>query len=150
MCYWCLLTELMLFGFISLLLNVFQGLISQICIPTHLESSMLPCRKHTESKSHEKYFPQAINNGRRLFSAESGSDHCSGQVLQHALFKKMFICSAPCWCWPMNVALHINSRNVYAHYCTFYAPFTYLYLFLMGKYNNETPDDAHPFKRWLI
>ncbi|XWS70872.1 hypothetical protein CRYUN_Cryun03dG0086300 [Craigia yunnanensis] len=71
--------ELMLLGFISLLLNVFQGLISQICVPTHLESSMQPCRKHTESKSHEKYFPQAKNNGRRLFSAESGSDHCSGQ-----------------------------------------------------------------------
>ncbi|XWS16960.1 hypothetical protein CRYUN_Cryun33cG0026600 [Craigia yunnanensis] len=74
--------ELMLLGFISLLLNVFQGLISQICIPTHLESSMLPCKKHTESKSHEKYSPQAINNGRRLFSAHSSSGHCSHQIRQ--------------------------------------------------------------------
>ncbi|XP_022729619.1 MLO-like protein 13 isoform X4 [Durio zibethinus] len=72
--------ELMLLGFISLLLNVFQGLISQICIPTHLESSMLPCKKPTESKSsHEKYSPQDINNRRHLFSADSSSDYCSHQ-----------------------------------------------------------------------
>ncbi|XP_022729616.1 MLO-like protein 13 isoform X3 [Durio zibethinus] len=70
----------MLLGFISLLLNVFQGLISQICIPTHLESSMLPCKKPTESKSsHEKYSPQDINNRRHLFSADSSSDYCSHQ-----------------------------------------------------------------------
>ncbi|XVF34349.1 hypothetical protein REPUB_Repub18cG0052100 [Reevesia pubescens] len=55
--------ELMLLGFISLLLNVFQGVISQICIPTHLESSMLPCKKQTESKSHE--------------NSTDGSNHCS-------------------------------------------------------------------------
>ncbi|KAK8661012.1 hypothetical protein V6N13_051914 [Hibiscus sabdariffa] len=41
---------------------------------------MIPCKKHTESGSHEKYSPQAINNGRRLFSSEIGSsDHCSHQ-----------------------------------------------------------------------
>ncbi|GMI94712.1 MILDEW RESISTANCE LOCUS O 13 [Hibiscus trionum] len=72
--------ELMLLGFISLLLNVFQGLISDICIPTHLESAMVPCKKHTKSESHEKYSPQAINNVRLLLSAEiGGSDHCSHQ-----------------------------------------------------------------------
>ncbi|XVF88112.1 hypothetical protein PTKIN_Ptkin19aG0023900 [Pterospermum kingtungense] len=71
--------ELMLLGFISLLLNVFQGLISQICIPSHLESIMLPCKKHTKSESHI-YSPQAIINGRRLFSEESSSSgHCSDQ-----------------------------------------------------------------------
>ncbi|XVE71682.1 hypothetical protein DITRI_Ditri10aG0170900 [Diplodiscus trichospermus] len=72
--------ELMLLGFISLLLNVFQGPIRHICIPTSLESSMLPCKKPTDSKSHEKYFPQAIDNGRRLFPVDhSISDHCSRQ-----------------------------------------------------------------------
>ncbi|KAK6248183.1 hypothetical protein QUC31_019748 [Theobroma cacao] len=68
--------ELMLLGFISLLLNVFQGLISQICIPTHLESSMLPCKKHTESKSHKEFSSLAVN-GHLLFSADSSSEHCS-------------------------------------------------------------------------
>ncbi|KAE8687144.1 MLO-like protein 13 [Hibiscus syriacus] len=73
--------ELMLLGFISLLLNAFQGLISEICIPTHLESTMLPCKKRTDGESHEEYSSRAVNNGRRLFSAESGSsDHCSSQV----------------------------------------------------------------------
>ncbi|KAL6495042.1 hypothetical protein OROGR_030961 [Orobanche gracilis] len=36
--------ELMILGFISLLLTVFQGLISRLCIPDHLASIMLPCR----------------------------------------------------------------------------------------------------------
>ncbi|KAG4187250.1 hypothetical protein ERO13_A08G088000v2 [Gossypium hirsutum] len=73
--------ELMLLGFISLLLNVFQGLISQICIPSHFESTMLPCKKHTEIKGHENYSPPAINNERHLLSEKSGnfSDHCSLQ-----------------------------------------------------------------------
>ncbi|PPD88806.1 hypothetical protein GOBAR_DD14263 [Gossypium barbadense] len=64
--------ELMLLGFISLLLNVFQGLISQICIPSHFESTMLPCKKHTEIKGHENYSPPAINNERHLLSEKSG------------------------------------------------------------------------------
>ncbi|KAH1107740.1 hypothetical protein J1N35_011508 [Gossypium stocksii] len=73
--------ELMLLGFISLLLNVFQGLISQICIPSHFESNMLPCKKHTEIKGHENYSPPAIKNERHLLSEKSGSfsDHCSLQ-----------------------------------------------------------------------
>ncbi|XP_021277448.1 MLO-like protein 13 [Herrania umbratica] len=75
--------ELMLFGFISLLLNVFQGLISQICIPTHLESSMLPCKKHVESKSHKEFSSLPVNE-RLLFSADSSSEHCSREVRYHA------------------------------------------------------------------
>ncbi|XP_068642063.1 MLO-like protein 13 [Aristolochia californica] len=35
--------ELMLLGFISLLLTVFQGVISNMCIPKHLSHILLPC-----------------------------------------------------------------------------------------------------------
>ncbi|XVF52122.1 hypothetical protein PTKIN_Ptkin04bG0239500 [Pterospermum kingtungense] len=68
--------ELMLLGFISLLLTVCQGLVSKMCIPTHYASTMLPCKRY-EGKSHEEYSPQPLNNRRRLFSTEGSSNHCS-------------------------------------------------------------------------
>ncbi|KAL7119771.1 hypothetical protein ACP275_02G082600 [Erythranthe tilingii] len=61
--------ELMLLGFISLLLTVFQGLISNICIPNHLANIMLPCKMETIQHL-------TANNGRRLL-AEVVSDTCS-------------------------------------------------------------------------
>ncbi|KAK6263947.1 hypothetical protein SCA6_019381 [Theobroma cacao] len=74
--------ELMLLGFISLLLTVSQGLVSRMCIPDDLVSNMLPCKRDSEKKGHEEYSPQLINNRRRLFSTESSSGQCSheGQV----------------------------------------------------------------------
>ncbi|KAI9177708.1 hypothetical protein LWI28_018346 [Acer negundo] len=62
--------ELMLLGFISLLLTVFQDAISHICIPSYLASHMLPCNK--ETVSHTNDFVR-----RQLLSSDSGSDHCS-------------------------------------------------------------------------
>ncbi|XWS20626.1 hypothetical protein CRYUN_Cryun31cG0118900 [Craigia yunnanensis] len=67
--------ELMILGFISLLLTVFQSLVSEMCIPTYFTTSMLPCKRYG-GKSHEEYSPQAINNRRRLFSTDSSSEHC--------------------------------------------------------------------------
>ncbi|KAF3321435.1 MLO-like protein 13 [Carex littledalei] len=43
--------ELMLLGFISLLLTVSQGLITNICVPKMVSSSMLPCKEETLTKS---------------------------------------------------------------------------------------------------
>ncbi|KAI5356466.1 PREDICTED: MLO [Prunus dulcis] len=70
--------ELMLLGFISLLLTVFQGSISHICIPSYLASHMLPCKRETsEGNNHEHYsLNPSLNNRRRLLSAETNSDHC--------------------------------------------------------------------------
>lgn len=77
-------TELMLLGFISLLLTVFQGLVSHICIPTDLVSIMLPCKRETpEAKHHGDYTSsQAIYNiHRRLLSEDSSSSgHCVKKV----------------------------------------------------------------------
>ncbi|XWS07929.1 hypothetical protein CRYUN_Cryun41cG0033800 [Craigia yunnanensis] len=42
--------ELMLMGFISLLLTVFQGPISNICISTSIANTWHPCNKKTEAK----------------------------------------------------------------------------------------------------
>ncbi|EXB36895.1 MLO-like protein 13 [Morus notabilis] len=59
--------ELMLLGFISLLLTVFQKLISKICIPSHISYDMLPCKKANSANVH---------HGRRLLSAGAGAGHC--------------------------------------------------------------------------
>ncbi|PQQ20533.1 MLO-like protein 13 [Prunus yedoensis var. nudiflora] len=76
--------ELMLLGFISLLLTVFQGSISHMCIPSYLASHMLPCKRETsEGNNHEHYFLNpSLNDRRRLLSAETNSDHCLKKIRQ--------------------------------------------------------------------
>ncbi|XAR56205.1 hypothetical protein NMG60_11036587 [Bertholletia excelsa] len=74
--------ELMLLGFISLTLTVFQSFITHICIPRHLAYYMLPCKLESAASGgseikHLRYFQQTMNEGRRLLSAESFSDHCA-------------------------------------------------------------------------
>ncbi|KAF9616387.1 hypothetical protein IFM89_029641 [Coptis chinensis] len=74
--------ELMLLGFISLLLTVFQGLISQICIPTLLYAYMLPCKRDDNSSEHEIFMnnafaPATLWNGRRLLSTGTGPEYCA-------------------------------------------------------------------------
>uniref|UniRef100_A0A803LR67 MLO-like protein n=1 Tax=Chenopodium quinoa TaxID=63459 RepID=A0A803LR67_CHEQI len=69
--------ELMLLGFISLLLTVFQGFVSDICIPKHLTNYMLPCKKENadhEGNSHSKYAYQPSWSKRRLLA--EASSHC--------------------------------------------------------------------------
>ncbi|KAJ8760260.1 hypothetical protein K2173_011672 [Erythroxylum novogranatense] len=53
--------ELMLMGFISLLLTVSQGFISDICIPKSVASTWHPCSKKQESEKND-----SDNNRRRL------------------------------------------------------------------------------------
>lgn len=71
--------ELMLLGFISLLLNLFQGLVSEICVPPYVASYMLPCKLTTAvpESHHNLYFDHTITNGRRLLSTDSGPAHCA-------------------------------------------------------------------------
>ncbi|XP_020261884.1 MLO-like protein 1 isoform X2 [Asparagus officinalis] len=70
--------ELMLLGFISLLLTVFQGLIQKICIPEGWTNHMLPCKKEDEQS--EAATTEHLVSGvlRRLLSEEgSATTHCS-------------------------------------------------------------------------
>ncbi|KAL8155718.1 MLO-like protein 13 isoform X2 [Apium graveolens] len=72
----------MLLGFISLLLTVSQGPISNMCISRHLASTMLPCKLPHESSSPSAtqhfYLHQSFNNGRRhLLSEGSESQYCA-------------------------------------------------------------------------
>ncbi|KAG6676857.1 hypothetical protein I3842_14G000100 [Carya illinoinensis] len=71
---------IMLLGFISLLLTVFQGLISRICIPTHFASFMLPCKRDTgSSNGSEHYSHRAVRNQRQLLSEGTNSGHCQNE-----------------------------------------------------------------------
>ncbi|XP_057530273.1 MLO-like protein 13 isoform X1 [Amaranthus tricolor] len=70
--------ELMLLGFISLLLTVFQGFIKDICIPKHLTYYMLPCKRENvghEGGTHKDYAFQTSWNKRRLLA--EGSNRCA-------------------------------------------------------------------------
>ncbi|KAK1309739.1 MLO-like protein 13 [Acorus calamus] len=74
--------ELMLLGFISLLLTVFQNWISQICIPESITFDMLPCKLPEgsdvgqESHSHGAFSVEHNWRRRRLLSGGSNSGHC--------------------------------------------------------------------------
>ncbi|KAL0384685.1 UNVERIFIED_CONTAM: MLO-like protein 13 [Sesamum radiatum] len=63
--------ELMLLGFISLLLTVFQGTISHFCIPENVANIMLPCKLKSTTAEH-----LTAKNVRRLL-AEGASQQCS-------------------------------------------------------------------------
>ncbi|XP_057840536.1 MLO-like protein 1 isoform X3 [Cryptomeria japonica] len=79
--------ELMLLGFISLFLTVFQGSINRLCIPESLAKHMLPCELHEseettaeEPSSHaeipsRKLFSLIGSTSRRLLST-GGSGYC--------------------------------------------------------------------------
>ncbi|KAL6877208.1 hypothetical protein ACP4OV_012879 [Aristida adscensionis] len=75
--------ELMLLGFISLLLTVFQGMIQRTCIPAGWTDHMLPCQvpdeKAGETGATKEHFAAGILGGvgRRLLS-EGGAavEHC--------------------------------------------------------------------------
>ncbi|XP_038973652.1 MLO-like protein 13 isoform X2 [Phoenix dactylifera] len=76
--------ELMLLGFISLLLTVFQHTISHICIPASISMYMLPCKKEGFAPEHELHHGKALSHGlrrhsRRLLSESSDSEFCKRQ-----------------------------------------------------------------------
>ncbi|XVE90302.1 hypothetical protein DITRI_Ditri20bG0066600 [Diplodiscus trichospermus] len=82
--------ELMLLGFISLLLTVFQNVISKICISREVLTSMLPCKiednkettegsNNTATTSHfQKYFAFTLSGGTRRLLAETSTSSQMG------------------------------------------------------------------------
>ena len=90
--------ELMLLGFISLLLTVSQGLISKICVPQSVGNSWHPCKREeeataasTDDDDDSKDFHGTA--GRRLLYTESstifrrilaggGTDECAPKVVK--------------------------------------------------------------------
>ncbi|XP_044500712.1 MLO-like protein 1 isoform X2 [Mangifera indica] len=75
--------ELMLLGFISLLLAVFQSIITnRICIPKDLANKWLPCKNKEESK-HPKttlHFESFISPHRLLAEASTSANKCTLKI----------------------------------------------------------------------
>lgn len=94
--------ELMLLGFISLLLTVLQGPISNICIPASVGATWHPCSKkdeeekyktssseqHWELSSEENSRRRLLAAGgevRRVLAAAAGDDKCAAKACIHTL-----------------------------------------------------------------
>ncbi|KAF3791738.1 MLO-like protein 1 [Nymphaea thermarum] len=75
--------ELMLLGFISLLLTVFQGRISRMCIPRSYLHHMLPCRKEDDRRPGDGDEPghfQVMGAAMRHLLADTESEkHCEAE-----------------------------------------------------------------------
>jgi hypothetical protein len=90
---WCNNAELMLLGFISLLLTVFQGMIQKTCISSGWTLHMLPCKREElegeESGPAKEHFvtSQIIGRiGRRLLSdGAAGVEICKHKVIAPSL-----------------------------------------------------------------
>lgn len=95
--------ELMLLGFISLLLTVGQGLISNICIPEKVGSTWHPCSKKEEEKinnspstdddeTRRKLLSISDSGGslRRVLAGSATTDKC-GEVSIRIIFPIAFI-----------------------------------------------------------
>ncbi|KAK9756217.1 hypothetical protein RND81_01G081700 [Saponaria officinalis] len=74
--------ELMLLGFISLMLTVLQGAISKICISERFVTNMLPCKREPEESSgHDESTTEHLGGLRRLLSesAMSQAAYCASK-----------------------------------------------------------------------
>ncbi|KAK1398043.1 hypothetical protein POM88_007906 [Heracleum sosnowskyi] len=73
--------ELMLLGFISLLLTVFQGIIVKICVPESLTEHLLPCplsgKPSEEKASHSE--PETTSHFRRLLEESAKEGYCAAK-----------------------------------------------------------------------
>ncbi|KAI3990353.1 hypothetical protein MKX01_020412 [Papaver californicum] len=75
--------ELMLLGFISLLLTIGQGPITKICILESFTNHMLPCKKEVSAPNLLLHYSQAVspstmwNRRRLLATGGGGAEHCS-------------------------------------------------------------------------
>ncbi|XP_019191160.1 PREDICTED: MLO-like protein 13 isoform X2 [Ipomoea nil] len=75
--------ELMLLGFISLLLTVSQGLTKYMCIPHHLSTIMLPCKKRRSEEEEETPAQHATTMMRRLLTTHDQSiQNCARKIRQ--------------------------------------------------------------------
>lgn len=80
----------MLLGFISLLLTVFQNLITKFCVPKVVVAHLLPCKPPEEKHVTHKFGLWQRALGRHLLSEESSSSSCSNGVA-NSLYT-FFIC----------------------------------------------------------
>lgn len=86
-----LCVELMVLGFISLILTFSQYYIAKICIPVDVADTMLPCSKPVKDKKEEKVAHRLLlwyEHGRSLAGASESS--CKEVVNQSSLLSNVY------------------------------------------------------------
>jgi len=68
--------ELMLLGFVSLLLAVFQDNVQKRCIKEDVAKHWLPCHKNSTSSTTTAHFSLLSNQGRRLLAEDTVPFSC--------------------------------------------------------------------------
>ncbi|KAL7130280.1 hypothetical protein ABFS83_13G123600 [Erythranthe nasuta] len=72
-------SELMILGFISLLLTFGQNYITRICIPVRIANTMLPCahlKRHLHEKDKDHHHRRHLWNEHRILAADSPTRSC--------------------------------------------------------------------------
>lgn len=85
--------ELMLLGFISLLLTVSQDRILKICISKHLTNHWLPCKKDNDAKETVHFltnFFSLVLGGRCLLVGSANSGYCGAKVCLNSILYLAF------------------------------------------------------------
>lgn len=77
LCY--IVAELMILGFISLILVFSQYYIAKICIPVKVADTMLPCPAHNAAKKGEEHRRRLLWYERRVLAA--GAQPTCGEVI---------------------------------------------------------------------
>lgn len=109
--------ELMLLGFISLLLTVFQERINKICISEELATKFMPCKKPSDDKDEgttahfQTFFSAGVlpaTVGRRLLSEDSSAPtYCSIKVKFQNAFLLFFLFSCYFFWWSSTIELRV-------------------------------------------
>lgn len=142
-------SELMLLGFISLLLTVGQGVISDICISEKVGSTWHPCNKKQEEKTNEDVEDTDYENRRRLLTvsdsggvfrrslAGASEDKCAAKV--RPIYACVYMVHAP-------FILRLYSLNLRTlHFCSSLYKLTIIPLNLQIGKVHVTSDDLIPF-----
>lgn len=121
-CCGCWLSELMLLGFISLLLTVGQSLISEICVSEAIASTWHPCSnkqeksKHGDEKDGRRRLLLEFSGSQRRILAAGGDDKCTKKACL-ALITEIFKIgnrNQPNWAnidWKLKVGLNITTNT---------------------------------------
>lgn len=95
--------ELMLLGFISLLMTVFQDRLQKICVDEDIMKHWLPCKEKAADKNKKlaaDLFTGVYGGARRLL-ASGGSDYCTNKVFSRPVWHHIY-CNTLSWKFEFN------------------------------------------------
>ncbi|URE30953.1 hypothetical protein MUK42_05743 [Musa troglodytarum] len=160
--------ELMLLGFISLLLVVFQGTIQRICVRESLMHHLRPCKKD-DTATAAAHFSVGFSGGARRLLAGGGADstHCQREVRRTRFLELSFVfekwshsCGTqPYYCGSRNCAAppkitHVQKlefvKKRYKGFGKFSFILSWMHSFFKQFYGSVTETDYTTMRRGFI